>query len=387
MTALVTEPLLDVTRLVERALRGKLPTGVDRVALAYVAHYRDRARALVRFAGRWVVLGRGDSRRLFDALLVPADGFARRVVWWVGYAFVLSWGLPRGSVLINAGHSGLHEPGYAATVRRFDLRALFFLHDLIPITHAEYVRPGDADKHRLRLETMLSVGRALVLNSRDTQREVTAHAAGLGLPVPPCMVVPLAPPELPPPAKARPLRSPYFVVLGTIEPRKNHLLLLHVWRTLVSELGHAAPRLVVIGQKGWECEQVVDLLERCTALRGAVIERQRCSDAELSSWLGHAQALLFPSFAEGFGIPLVEALAMGTPVVASNLPVFQEIAGGVPDYLDPIDGAGWREAILDYARPDSPRRAAQIERMAGFQAPTWQAHFERVEALVSSALD
>ena len=92
-------PLLDVTRLVERALRRKLPTGVDRVALAYVAHYRDRSRALVRFAGRWVVLARGDSRRLFDALLEPTDGFARRVVWWVGRAFVLSWGLPRGSVL------------------------------------------------------------------------------------------------------------------------------------------------------------------------------------------------------------------------------------------------------------------------------------------------
>jgi hypothetical protein len=67
--------------------------------------------------------------------------------------------------------------------------------------------------------------------------------------------------------------------------------------------------------------------------------------------------------------------------------VFREIAGGVPDYLDPIDGAGWRESILDYARPDSPRRAAQIKRMAGFQAPTWRAHFERVESLTSSGLD
>jgi hypothetical protein len=75
---------------------------------------------------------------------------------------------------------------------------------------------------------------------------------------------------------------------------------------------------------------------------------------------------------------------VGTPVVASNLPVFHEIAGSVPDYLDPIDGAGWRELILDYARPDSPSRAAQIERMAGFKAPTWQAHFERVEALLTT---
>jgi glycosyltransferase involved in cell wall biosynthesis len=124
------------------------------------------------------------------------------------------------------------------------------------------------------------------------------------------------------------------------------------------------------------------MLERCEALRGLVHERSGCSDLELARYLGHARALLFPSFAEGYGMPLVEALALGTPAIASTLPVFREVAGNVPDYLDPLDGPGWTQAILDYAAPESPLRAAQLQRMAGFRTPTWQRHFETVESLL-----
>jgi glycosyltransferase involved in cell wall biosynthesis len=89
--------------------------------------------------------------------------------------------------------------------------------------------------------------------------------------------------------------------------------------------------------------------------------------------------LLFPSFAEGYGMPLVEALSRGVPVIASDLPVFREIAGDVPDYLDPLDGMGWMVRIESFADPASPERAAQLKRLAGFSAPIWPAHFETVE--------
>ncbi len=175
------------------------------------------------------------------------------------------------------------------------------------------------------------------------------------------------------------MAAPYFVVLGTIEPRKNHWLLLQLWRKLVERMGEHAPRLVIIGQRGWECENVVDLLERCEPLRGYVLELPACSDAELSTWLKHAQALLFPSFAEGYGIPLVEALSLGVPVIASALPVFREIAGDIPEYLDPLDGSGWMARIEAYADPDFSGRLAQLDRVAGFVPPAWSSHFQIVE--------
>lgn len=376
--------LIDVTRLLDRALQGRRPTGVDRVGLAYVGHFRWRAHALVRFAGRWLVFGAADSRQLFEWLLAPNAQQANRIRWLVGRAYTLNWRHPTpGSILINTGHSGLDGADYAERVRRYGLRPLYFLHDLIPLTFPEYARPGEAEKHHRRLRTMLSTGRGLVVNSDATGKELEAYAARLGAIVPPWMAAHLAPPGFPPPASQRPLSEPYFVVLGTIEPRKNHLLLLKLWRRLVAEQGERAPRLVVIGQRGWECEQVVDMLERCEALKGFVIEMPGCDDAALATWLRHAQALLFPSFAEGYGIPLVEALSLGTPVIASDLPVFRELADDIPEYLDPLDGMGWRQAILDYAMDTSPRREAQKARMAAWRAPGWDAHLERVEAFMA----
>ena len=209
------------------------------------------------------------------------------------------------------------------------------------------------------------MGYGIIANSAATLEELTAYAKAHGLPMPPATVALLAPARLPEPAVDAPLNKPYFVMLGTIEPRKNHWLMLQLWRQLIERLGEHAPRLVIIGQRGWECENVVDLLERCESLKGFVFEYSVCSDAELATWLHHAQALLFPSFAEGYGMPLVEALAQGVPVIASDLPVFREIAGDIPEYIDPLDGKRWSELIVEYALVESPARLKSMPKNGG----------------------
>ena len=375
--------LMDVTRLVDRMLKGRLPTGVDRVGLAWLRHYGADAQALIRFGGRWLAMGKTDSARLFAVLLAEpqaqSPALVRRLV---GKAYALSWRSCRGAWLFHTGHSGLDDSDYAVQIRRQALRPVFFLHDLIPMTHPEYCRPGEADKHRRRLDTMLHAGAALVMNSSATRDVLLRYAQTHALPVPPHTVALLAAGMLARTDDARPLAEPYFVMLGTIEPRKNHLLLLNIWRAWVEQAGNAVPRLVLIGQRGWECEQVVDMLERCSVLQNVVLEQPDCDDAQLIRWLQHAQALLFPSFVEGFGIPLIEALQLGIPVLASDLAVFREIAGDIPEYLDPIDGVGWRQMLLEYSREDSMRRRAQCERVSAFVAPDWRQHFVQVDALL-----
>lgn len=374
--------LIDVTRLADRFLQYRLPTGVDRVSLQYLQRYFDRSYALVRFGGRWVELGQGDSRKVFEALL-GGGAYGRNVIRrCVARGYALNWQKQHCGVLFNTGHSGMDRLDYAQRVARRGLKPIFFLHDLIPISHPEYCRAGEAERHHRRLETMLSVGKGLIVNSAATRDELMAYAHERGIAVPPCAVALLAPAQLPEASCGRPLEKPYFVVLGTIEPRKNHSLLLHLWRQFVVEYGEAAPQLVVIGQRGWECEQVVDLLDRCSALQGHVTELARCDDRELANWLAHAQALLFPSFIEGFGMPLVEALMLGVPVIASDLSVFREIAGDIPHYLDPLDGPGWRQAVLEFAKADSVERQVQIGRMANFAPPTWEDHFSVVDELL-----
>jgi glycosyltransferase involved in cell wall biosynthesis len=257
------------------------------------------------------------------------------------------------------------------------------VHDLIPLTHPQYCRQGEGGRHAARMRTALTIASGIIVNSRDTQGALQAYAAKAGLACPPTLVAPLAS-SLPhaPDGGPRPIAEPYFVMLGTIEPRKNHRLLLELWLRLAGKLGARAPKLLVVGQRGWECENVVDMLEHSAPLRGLVIERSSCADAELVAALRHARALLLPSFAEGYGIPVAEALSLGVPVIASDLAVFREFAGDVPEYLDPRAAERWMEAIVDYADDASPRRAAQLERLARFRAPTWGAHLQAVEGFL-----
>jgi len=375
------EIVIDVTRLAGRFMKGRLPTGVDRVSLEYIRHFGDRAHAMVRLGQREMILPRPASLRLFELLLRPSQGFIGEMIRLAVQEFPGMWnkGCLQGAFLFNTGHSGLERAAYPSALGRLGVRPIFFVHDLIPITYPEYCRRGESDKHVVRMNNVLDLACGVITNSAATLEELGNFAKKYGKPMPPSVTAPLASAALPPPLAKRPMTAPYFVVLGTIEPRKNHWLLLQVWRRLVEQMGTGAPRLVIIGQRGWECENVVDLLERCEALRGYVTELPACSDAELSTWLKHAQALLFPSFAEGYGIPLVEALSIGVPVIASDLPVFREIAGNIPDYLDPLDGMGWIGRIKAFAETASPERTAQLRRLASFSAPTWSTHFQVVE--------
>jgi glycosyltransferase involved in cell wall biosynthesis len=177
----------------------------------------------------------------------------------------------------------------------------------------------------------------------------------------------------------------HMVMLGTIEPRKNHTLVLNVLRQLAQERGPLrAPRLYLVGARGWESENVRALLERSAALKPMVVEANTLSDNAVRDLLRGARALLMPSFAEGYGLPVAEALSLGTPVICSDIPAHREVGGDVPDFLDPMDGPAWRAAILDYADPGSARRRAQISRIRNWRPPSWDAHLSAVLDLVDS---
>ncbi len=375
---------IDITRLIGRALRGRSPTGIDRVGLEYVRHYRDAAHALVRIGPVWLEPGRRASRRLFEDLL---HGRLRRTlaVRAMDIATDALWQLCLSEAgarpVLNPLHSGTERPSYGSRLLLRGRRMVYVLHDLIPLMHPQYSRPGEDARHRQRLATLLDIATAVVANSQDTATRFLGYAQAAGSTPPPVTVAPLGVTRLPPPGPA-PLDRPYFVVVGTIEPRKNHALLLQVWRRLAVELGDATPVLVVIGRRGWECEHVVDFLERCPETRRHVREVSYADDAQLAGWLARACALLFPTFAEGYGLPVTEALSVGLPVIASDLPVFRESVGDIPDYLDPLDGPAWHQAVLDYLAPDHARRVRQLQRMGRFVAPTWEVHFSIVDGII-----
>jgi glycosyltransferase involved in cell wall biosynthesis len=394
--------LFDLSRLVSRAGR-ETPTGIDRVELAYAEHliagnaplwftvmtpFGRLALApgviaedyVGEIAGVWREAGAPQrvrrAKRLARMLRAAAVSRGER-----GLRLRRATDRP---VYLLVSHHHLEKRRAIARLKR-QARAHFvcLIHDLIPIEFPEYALPGQDDKHRRRIETAAALADAVIVNSTVTRDGFAPYLARAGR-APPVAVAPFGvdlPSEAP--SVTPPVQPPYFVCVGTIEARKNHLLLLNLWRQLGAELGVAAPRLVLIGQRGWETENAIDMLERCPALRGLVLERSNVPDDEAARLVGGAQALLLPSFAEGFGFPLIEALALGVPVLCSNLVALRENGGVVPEYLDPLDGAGWRDAVVDYAQPGSARRAAQLRRLSNWVPPSWRDHFATVDALIA----
>ncbi|WP_373976107.1 glycosyltransferase family 4 protein [Chitinibacter sp. SCUT-21] len=327
------------------------------------------------------MLDKAASTLLFDLVLTTPSNFNWRVKLLIAQAYLRwghAWWTDPNYLYLNTSHSGLEQSKLRSKLAATK-NGVFFVHDLIPITHPEYCRPGESTRHQARMQTVLECGCAVIVNSSATRNELQSFASKHGFTLPPTTIAWLASADLPIPNSQRPLSEPYFVMLGTIEARKNHALILQLWRQLVERLGTNAPKLVIIGQRGWECENALDLLERCDVLRSHVLEIRRCSDTELASYLKHGQALLFPSFAEGFGMPIVEAFSQNLPVLCSDLPAFREIAGDIPEYLNPLDGLGWMTLIEQYSVSTHPARLAQLARLANFQPPTWAIHFAVVD--------
>jgi glycosyltransferase involved in cell wall biosynthesis len=252
------------------------------------------------------------------------------------------------------------------------------VHDLIPMEFPEYARRGQPEVHARRMDSVVRMADAIIVNSEATRQSLQPHLAAVWR-NPPVLVAHLG--VEPEQDNGQPVVSdatPYFVCIGTIEPRKNHLLLMHLWRRMAADPNAPPPRLILIGRRGWENENVVDMLERCAALKGIVQERNEMSDHDVHVLLRGARALLLPSFAEGYGLPVAEALALGVPVICSDLPALREVGRDAADYLDPLDGPSWARAIWDYVPANSPRRAAQIERLKSWQAPNWNEHMRDV---------
>ena len=126
--------------------------------------------------------------------------------------------------------------------------------------------------------------------------------------------------------------APVYLMVSTIEPRKNHAYLLDAFELLWAQ-GSTA-RLCIIGKIGWKCDVLVERIKRHPQWGKRLFMFNRINDKSLEFAYAKARALVFPSYVEGFGLPLVEAMQRGLPAMASDIPVFREIGGEFMDYFD-----------------------------------------------------
>lgn len=391
-----SEIWLDVSRTLWRIYRCKL-TGIDRVELGYALTLLQLEPTRVRFVARdymfstFRLLPREASTRLMQDVASAWDhgdmgGVRRRALLLLISSMTTASPVPRWRegrkprpIYINVSTHPLHNTAaFARFAKKTRATIIALVHDMIPLDHPEFVPSNWVKLQTDRVVTINKCVHGVISNSFATTRALARYIREAPVLTAPLGVRTAEPSPLPP------LGAPYFVCIGTIEPRKNHLLLLHCWREIVRRWKKAAPHLVLVGARGWENEQVVDILERCCEIRGIVHEVGMVPDGTLATWLNHAQALLMPSFVEGYGLPVVEALSLGTPVICSDIEAHREIAGEVAEFIHPLDGAGWIKAIEDYAWWPEGARAEQVRRLEAWDPPAWDQHLGAVLTFADS---
>ncbi|UYV37417.1 glycosyltransferase family 4 protein [Rhodobacteraceae bacterium D3-12] len=411
--AVVSARLLDLSRLISRA--GRTLTGVDRVELAYLKALVGRktpAFGLIRSPIGYLLLDEAGMRglaariegdvawgratrlaRIFgklDPVQQQAMSDARRLAMArthrAGLSRMLAKHLPEGCGYLNVGHSNLTERVVHAVKHGAKGRVAVMVHDTIPLDLPLMQTPEAVERFRKMLQLVRKSADLVIYNSKATRKAAEAHMEAWGG-APQGAVAHLGvelaepkPDELP---KGLPPEGPYFVSVGTIEPRKNHALLLEIWERLVKQTPpQDMPHLVICGARGWMNEEVFFRMDRSALMGEHLHEVSGLSDGAIAALVQGAAGAVYPSVAEGFGLPMVEAAAMGVPVICANLPIYHEVLDDFPVYASVKDSYLWQRRIMALASKKKQSDAGGKQQATGqitkVEAPTWDAHFNRV---------
>lgn len=255
-------------------------------------------------------------------------------------------------------------------------RNIYTVHDLIPLERPDVSSVGT--KRMAALLERIATQADHIVTVTDTVRDALIARFGCDPEhVTTChQAVDLDAPA----ASVTPGGEGHFLFCGSIEPRKNLVRLANAYR----RSGSRRP-LLIVGQDGWRSDEVRRAIGEGGGIRFLPLQSREA----LTGLMRDARALLFPSLAEGFGLPVAEAMALGTPVMASDLPVLREVAGDAALFVDPLDEAAMSRAIAALEVDDELcGRLARlgVAKATAYHASAYYVRLHRIYADVGAGL-
>ncbi len=315
--------------------------GID----ARLTHYRKAG--ISRYTLQLIeALARCDSGDEFTILqsakshepIIDSPGFAWQRLLTPSHHRLEQWLLPL--EILTLGLDVLHSPDFIPPFRR-NCRSVITIHDLVFMLYP-HLLTKDAARYYGQIDQAVRHTDAIIAVSVATKRDVIRL---LGVPEDKVTVIyeasspvfrPMRTPELVQRVRGRfGIPGDFILFVSTIEPRKNVSLLLKAFRQLLDDY-HVDVKLVLAGEKGWLYEQIFQL-STDLHLAEDVLFLGRVSTEELLWLYNTAQMLVAPSIYEGFGLTPLEAMACGTPVIASNVSSLPEVVGDAGLLVDPMD--------------------------------------------------
>lgn len=248
------------------------------------------------------------------------------------------------------------------------------IHDVLFLDHPEWFLPDDVVYYTGQLKKTLGRADQVIAISQSTKQDLVRHRL---FPAHKISVTPLAVAyQKPTRAEQQAVRAKYqlpehyLLFISTLEPRKNIVRLIRAYRKLSRKYSDL-PQLVLAGRRGWLGQELDEALANETPSNNIHLLGS-FDRADRGSLLASAQGLLFPSLGEGFGLPILEGMAAGVPVLTSNLSSMPEVAGEAALLVDPFDEAALAEGIEQLLFDQALRQkliAAGYERAQTF---TWR---------------
>lgn len=213
-------------------------------------------------------------------------------------------------------------------------RIVAHIYDIISVTHPQYCLQRGVYNFMDFISAHLQYADEIIVNAQATVEELKQLTAQLNIPLPSCHVVPLGADfgrreviqedQVPQKLAEAVRKRPYVLMVGTIEPRKNHKLLLEAYDKGLKDLGY---NIILAGYMGWNMEEFTARLQNHPDFEKRIFHFEGLDDKAISFLYQNAKFLAFCSYTEGFGLPIIEAIQRGTPVIASDIPVSREVAG------------------------------------------------------------
>lgn len=262
---------------------------------------------------------------------------------------------------------------------RDGFRVVLFCHDIIPIRFPHLMPEAMVGPLSDHLRAIARVADQVVAVSETSRRDFLEFCYEDGdsrrppVAVPPGTDLSIREDAVVPPT-ADLAGRPFILCVGTIEARKNHEVLYHVWERLAAKHGDRTPTLVIVGWMGWGVADLMYRLRANPALRGHVRILNDVGDGGLIWLYRHCLFTVYPSIYEGWGLPVVESLALGKPCIGSTAPAVVEASQGMTVAVDPHDVPEWVAAV-ERLWLDERSRDELAERLRNdYRAHSWQDH-------------
>lgn len=281
---------------------------------------------------------------------------------------------------INTSHTLTAQEELLRLSTRANFKSIFFIHDLIPASYPHFVRDNDEITFRNKMLVIFSCASIVITNSNYTKNEINNFCKENNISFPEIIIANIGCETIF--HKATDIdRKNYFIYVSTLEPRKNHLLLIHVWELLAKKYQEQTPILIFIGKKGWNIDWLESYINKNPIARKYIKRIESVKDSLLAKLMQECLATLNPSHVEGWGMPAVESMAAQKITLCSDIPAYREATQGKAIYLHPDDTFSWFKTISQII--DKKIQQANIN----IKIPSWQDHFLIINKTIKKTIN